>query len=86
MKIDGTYEVKTGWIDETNIYGFHKIQKRNVSTILKWVCTDLNSGLRVCSASTRKTCYEWVLRNQNRIEIQKNKKEYRKYLDRMKQL
>lgn len=83
-KVDNSYELKTGWIDETNSYGFHKIQKKNTTTILKWVCTDLKSGLKICAAKTRKECCEWVLKNQEAIEMQRNKNEYNKYVDKLK--
>lgn len=79
--IGGKLELQRGWIDSTNTYGFHKIQKKGVTTVLKWVCTDLNSGLRVCSATTRKACCEWVEKNQDRIAAQKSKEQYNDFVE-----
>ena len=65
--------IVSGWIDETNTYGFYKYGKF-------WKATDLLSGTLICSCSTRKDCAEYVERNQCRLEeIRKTKK----YLDKV---
>lgn len=76
--IQGHTEVRevTGWVDETNTYGFHKIEKTS-GTLLYWVATDLKSGARITQGKTRKECVEWIENNKELIDKLREKEEYR---------
>lgn len=57
-------DVVSGWINEDNTIGFHKISKG-------WAATDLDSGLRIYKAKTRKDCAEWINAQEDKIEQRK---------------
>ncbi len=83
-KSEGFIE-KTGWIDETNTYGFYSFRRPSGTTML-WVVTDLASGLRVKTAKTRKECAAWVEDNADLIEFQKKKPEYKAAVERLNKI
>lgn len=66
----------SGWVDETNTYGFHKINKSS-GTLLCWVATDLKSGARIARGKTRKECVEWIKNNKDLIDKLREKEEYK---------
>ena len=76
---DNKLEKESGWIDETNTYGFHKLMKPN-GKVFKWVATDLKTGLRVCAGATRTDCASWIVQNEDLIKLQRNKPEYQKHM------
>lgn len=50
------FEVVNGWIDDNCEYGYRKNSKN------KWECTDIKSGMLICTQSTRKECVAFVER------------------------
>lgn len=78
-KADHTLEKVSGWIDDTNTYGFHKLIKPN-GKVSKWVATDLKTGLRVCAGETRTECHNWIITNKELVELQREKPEYKKHM------
>lgn len=76
---DVAEKITGGWIDETNTYGFHKLLRAS-GTVMKWVATDLNTGLRICAAATRAACMDWINENKELIELQRTKPEYQKHM------
>lgn len=69
MNKEHGYEVKEviGWIDESNIIGYHKSERKNI-----WIGSDLVTGGSVFAAKTRKEVYAFV--DQNRPTIDKARK------------
>lgn len=59
------YETKevTGWVDETNVIGYHKAEKKSI-----WTGSDLVTGGAIFSAKTRKEVYTYVSQNRSLIE------------------
>lgn len=53
--------IVSGWTNDNYTIGFHKNIKK------EWVATDLYSGTYICTASTRKACFEWIEKNEGRI-------------------
>ena len=66
----------SSWVDETNTYGFHKIEKAS-GTLLRWVATDLKSGARIAQGKTRRECAEWIENNKELIDKLREKEEYK---------
>lgn len=66
IRMIDTYEtpikVVTGWVNEDYSIGFHKIRDGKA-----WVATDICTGTRFCTATTRKGCVEWINKNEQRI-------------------
>lgn len=69
MNKEHGYEVKevTGWIDESNVIGYHKSEGKGT-----WIGSDLVTGGSVFAAKTRKEVYAFV--DQNRPIIDKARK------------
>ena len=68
--LDHGTEERTGWIDETNTYGFSKNQKD------RWSATDMESGTLICTFDTRKACAEWIEKNADKIAERRTTDEY----------
>lgn len=66
--------VVSGWIDETNTYGFYKNGKT-------WKATDLRSGTLITVQLTRKACVEWIEEKSDRIKKIKETQDYRIKVD-----
>ena len=83
-RIDNTIEFVEGWIDETNTYGFHRIEKIGERCgkprPWKWIATDIASGLRICEGLTRKACGEWIDTNAEKIANTKNSDKYKTWV------
>ena len=64
----------SGWIDETNTYGFYKHNKN-------WKATDLKSGTRIITLPTRKGCAEWIESHQDEIAAVKQTQRYKTFVE-----
>lgn len=84
LRIDDTVQLMTGWIDETNSYGFYQLKRKAKTSgnqyAWKWIATDLRSGLRITEAKTRAKCSEWIEEHLADIEVQIRKPKYREYV------
>ena len=76
LRVDGTVELKNGWIDETNTFGFYSLRKKNLKIIWKWVATDIYSGLKITDNKSRIACANWIEDNIDKIMIQTTKVQY----------
>lgn len=77
---NGTTKLVSGWINENEDIGFYKMCRPS-GTVIKWIATDLASGLRITTAATRKACQEWCETNVDLIKHQRSKKQYQIYVD-----
>lgn len=71
-------QVVSGWIEESNTFGFFKY--RNY-----WKATDLLSGTLVTAQPTRKACADWVIDNITKIEGAKADPAYRSKVEGFRQ-
>lgn len=67
-------DVVSGWIDESNIYGFYKYNK-------VWKATDLMSGTLITTMPTRKACVEYIGANKERLTQARETQKYRIKVD-----
>ena len=56
---DGLKKVN-GWISDDGLFGFHKFNRQSSKTTYVWSATDIKSGRRIVTFSTRKACIKWI--------------------------
>ena len=86
-QVNGNYKKVSGWTDESGTYGFHALRRVAKKTgnkrVVKWIVSDIASGLMIAEGRTRDECLNWVVIHQKEIDKQKKKKEYKTYVERL---
>lgn len=74
-------EWKTGWVEETNEFGFAKSE-----TTKAWSATDLASGTCICIHPTRKGCVEEVEKRMEEIQELRKSDYYLRCVQKLQEL
>lgn len=89
-QVNGNYKKVSGWTDESGTYGFHALRrvakKSGNKRVVKWVVSDIASGLMITSERTRDECLNWVVIHQKEIDKQRKKKEYKEYVEKLNKI